>query len=313
MSTPLLDVRGVSFAYGGTEVLRDVHLAIGKGNIHALVGPNGSGKSTILTLLAGLRIPPQGTVSFQGRDIRSWGHSWRRHLGVVFQTLSIDLKLSARENLLISALVHGISGKRAHRRIDEALSFAGLAERGADLAKDFSGGMRRRLDLARALMHEPDILLLDEPTTGLDMASFHDFWSAVVRLNEQKSLTIVMATHRPDEAEKAHVLSLVKEGRVLVTDPPHALKARLERDVIVLKGREPAFIAQTLASRLPQAAPTTTESGDVVIETGQGSQLVPRVVELFPPGTLTSVSLRPAGLEDVFLKFTGGTLSGGVL
>src|SRR5688500_12908670 len=173
-----------------------------RGEGFGLLGPNGVGKSTAFQVLVGMALPVAGEVRLDGRVVPAGGRELRERMGVVFQSTSTDPRMTARENLAMSAALYGLAGAAARARVEEMLRFAELAERGADLVKTFSGGMRRRLELARAVLDGPGVLVMDEPTSGLDEASFQKFWEHVAELRARRGLTVLITTHRPEEAER---------------------------------------------------------------------------------------------------------------
>lgn len=305
-SSTRLSVRGLSFAYGAREVLRGVDFDVERGEVFGLLGPNGSGKSTALAVLAGLLPRQGGEVLWDGDRRSSSTREWRAATGVVFQSPAVDLKLTARQNLGLAARLHGYSGADAERRVDRGLEQSGLADRGDDLVSEYSGGMTRRLDLARALLPDPELLLMDEPTSGLDEAAFREAWERLDRMREGSELTILVATHRPDEAARCDRLAIVAEGRVAAVRSPEDLRSAVGDDVLVLKSREQARLQEELVEIFGLEA--RVDGDGLLVECEAGHSLIPRLVEGLPEGRLESVSLRRPTLADAFFHIAGQRL-----
>ncbi|MFE8600795.1 ABC transporter ATP-binding protein [Archangium violaceum] len=305
-AVPLLQLDGLTRRFKARVALDGLNLAVGAGEIVGLLGPNGAGKSTAFQLLAGLLSPDSGRVLLEGRPLSLHDPALRRRMGIIFQRGSLDDLMSARENLLLGARLYGLTGARAHERVEQMLRLIGLQDRGDERVSTWSGGMRRRLELARALVHQPRIVLMDEPTQGLDETSFRSFWSHLRALRDAEGLTVLLTTHRADEAEMCDRLAVLDAGRLVATDTPAALAARVGGDILTLEAREPESLAAELRQRLGLEARVV--EGRVQVEVAQGHALVPRLVEAFPAGRLASVSLRRPTLADVFLQLTGRVL-----
>lgn len=303
---PRLAVEGIAFRYGAREVLRGVSLDASPGEILGLLGPNGSGKSTLFAILAGLLRPDAGGIRLDGVEIAPGARVLRARAGVVFQEASLDGKLGAEANLRLAAALHRVPRARARARVAALLEAVGLADRAREPVERLSGGFRRRLELARALVHAPSVLLLDEPTTGLDAAAFRQAWETLGALRRDEDVTVVVATHRPDEAERCDRLAVLSRGRLVACEPPESLRARVPGDVVVVEGEAPGALAAEIEGRLGLAA-RVREDG-VHVERERGHELVPRIVEAFPPGRLRSVALRRPTLADAYLAVTGEAL-----
>jgi len=307
-ATPLLQLDAIEFSFGARKVLDGFGVSVPEGEIHGLLGPNGSGKSTALNLLTGLLPPQQGSFLLRGATFKPDDRSYLQEVGVVFQSPSLDLALSCRENLHLAARLRGIPGSAATDKVERALSQADLVSRAEDIAAELSGGMRRRLDIARALLHDPTILLLDEPTSGLDEAAFRATWSGIERARSERSLTVLVATHRADEAERCDRISIIAEGKNLVTDTPSALKNQLESDVIVIEAENPETLCSEIKKNTGLEATLESENS-ILVECAKGHELIPQLVSSFPQGRLKTLSLRQPTLADVFVKATGRGLN----
>ncbi len=278
---------------------------VAAGEIFGFLGPNGAGKTTTFELLSGLRRAHAGTFRWRGRPIRPDSSEFRRRLGVAFQKPSVDDKLTARENLFLGAALYGLTGRAATARVDEALKLTELEGRAREPVARFSGGMRRRLELARVLLHDPEILILDEPTQGLDPAFFRAFWTHVRGLVKSRGLTVLLTTHDPEEGEQCDRLAVLDGGKIIASGSPDDLKARVGGDVITIEADRPDELIPALAELGLAARAVDPIQGRVVVSRPRGHELVPRLVEAFPAGRLRSVGLRPPNLADVFVALTG--------
>jgi ABC-2 type transport system ATP-binding protein len=305
-TVPLLQLDGLTRSFKRRVVLDGLSLSVGAGQIVGLLGPNGAGKSTTFQLLAGLLAPDAGRVLLEGRPLSLSDPALRQRMGIIFQRGSLDELLSARENLLLGARLYGLTGERARARVEAMLRLIGLTARGDERVSTWSGGMRRRLELARALVHQPSVLLMDEPTQGLDEASFRAFWAHLRALRDAEGLTVLLTTHRSDEAELCDRLAVLDGGRLVAFDAPAALAARVGGDILTLEGEAPEQLAAQVRERLGLDARVV--EGQVLVEVEQGHTLVPRLVEALPAGRLSSLSLRRPTLADVFLQLTGRAL-----
>jgi len=300
---PFLKAEGLRHSYGARRVLDGLSFEVAQGEVFGFLGPNGAGKTTTFHVLTGLLSAQEGTFSLEGRPVRAGDRRLRSRLGVVFQAPSLDLKLTPRENLALGAALYGVPRHQVPLRIDRLLAFAELADRADESAGRLSGGMRRRLELARALVHRPALLVMDEPTTGLDQAFFERTWTALLQLRAETGLTILITTHRPEEAERCQRLLVLHQGHAVAVGSPDALRERVSGDVIALESSDPEQVVRTLRERF--ALETRVVDGQVLVERERGHEWVPRLVEAFPAGALRSVSLRRPSLGDVFLKLTG--------
>lgn len=305
-SAAILSIQGLAYRYAERTVLHDVTFDVAAGEVVALMGPNGCGKSTTLSVLGGLSAPQAGKIEFNGRPVTRDDRAYRAELGFVFQSPSLDVKLTARQNLSLTARMHGLLGRAATAAVSAALTRAGLDDRADDTLDTHSGGMRRRLDIARAMLHRPRLLLLDEPTTGLDERAWRRTWQQIRQVAQSGEAAVLLTTHRPEEAQCADRVVIMDAGRIVADDTPEALIGRIDGDVVVLRGEDPQALAEELTRAL--GLPSTVEGRDVHVNAARGHELIVRIVEALPAGRLLSVSLRQPGLGDVFLALTGGAL-----
>lgn len=310
----LLRIRGLGHAFVPARragkptpaALSEFDLELRRGEIVGLLGPNGSGKSTALALIAGLLPLRTGTLAFEGRPLSAVDRSFRAALGVVFQQPSVDKKLSARENLELALGMHGVSGSAATARARELLDQAGLLDRADEPLKNLSGGMRRRVDLVRAVAHGPRLLLLDEPSAGLDEQSFRRLWDQLERLRARSGMTILVATHRPDEAERCDRLVVLDAGRQVAHATPRELIAAVAADVVRVRACEAAELAREVAERF--AVAVELDGDELVIGHPRGHELIVRIVESFPRGRIDAITVQRPTLAEVFLHLTGHSL-----
>ncbi len=304
---PRLRAVGLSRRFGERTALDGVSFDVAPGELFGLLGPNGAGKTTAFRLLAGLLPAHAGTLALDGRPVSTADTAYRARLGVVFQEASLDLKLTARENLRLGAALYDVPRALAARRIDEALALMALGDRADEPASKYSGGMRRRLEIARVLLHEPALLLLDEPGRGVDPEALRRIWDEIVALAATKATSVIVTTHQPEEAERCHRIAILDGGRVAATGTPDELRAHVAGDVVRVSGAQPEELRATITARLALAGRVV--DGDVVVEAPRGHELVPRIAELFPAGRLTAIATSRPTLADVFAKLTGKGLS----
>jgi ABC-2 type transport system ATP-binding protein len=297
-----IEVDGIAYRYGEREALRDVFFGVRAGELFGLLGPNGGGKTTLLEILATLRRPTAGVARVGGVDVAADPDGARREIAVVFQRPALDPQLTATENLRHQGHLYGLAGRVLTERSAELLDRFGVADRADDRVKTLSGGLRRRVELAKALLHEPRHLLLDEPTVGLDPGGRRELWEYARRLRSGSGVAILVTTHLLEEAEECDRLAILDRGRLVALDTPVALKAAIRGDVISLESAEPQALADAIRDRF--GAEGTVVDGTVRIERPDGAALVPRLAEAFP-GSIRSITVGKPTLEDVFVQRTG--------
>ena len=300
---PVIQIDGLRHRYGDRVALDGVTFDVRPAEIFGLLGPNGSGKTTMFRILSTLMLPAAGRAVVCGYDAALDPSGVRRQIGVVFQATSIDVKLTAAENLQHVGHLYGLQGARLKARVREMLARVGLADRAGERAETFSGGMQRRLELAKGLLHHPSVLLLDEPTTGLDPGARRDLWQYLSGLREQEHVTVIVTTHLMEEAERCDRLAILSEGRLVALGTPAELKQEIGGDVILLETRAaPERLAEKIFTRFGLAAKVI--EGKIRLEKEQGHRFVTEVVESFP-GEIESISVSKPNLEDVFIHRTG--------
>ncbi len=295
-------IAGLSHRYGSRLALAGLDLTIGRGEVFAVLGPNGGGKTTLFRLLSTLIAVQQGSVTVAGCDLVRQPAEVRRRIGVVFQAPSLDRKLTVAENIDIQGVLYGLSGRMLASRRDELLAQFGLADRSRELVERLSGGLRRRVELAKGLIHQPELLLLDEPSTGLDPAARCDLWQYLKSLRDDRGTTVVLTTHYLDEADGADRLAILHEGRLVALGRPDDLRAEVGGDTITIESASPESLAAAVRERF--GVPATIVDAAVRLEVPAGHQWIARLVEAFP-GQIAAIRLGKPTLEDVFIARTG--------
>ncbi len=303
---PRLSVRGIGLTLGGRVILAGVGFQVAPGEIFGLLGPNGSGKTSLMRCLMGLVRPDLGVFRLDGRELSPRTRHLRAGIGTVFQDASLDGHLTGRENLVLAARLFRVPAAEGRERAAELLAFMELAGQADDPVKTYSGGMRRRLEIARALIHRPELLLMDEPTTGLDPRAFERVWSRLSAIRRLRGLTVVLTTHSADEAAGCDRLLVLDRGHVVADDTPEHLLERVGGDVLTIEADAPGELAAAITDLFGLVAETDGTAVTVVGE--QMHLLIPRLVESFPAGRLRSIAMRRPTLADVFLKLTGHRL-----
>jgi ABC-2 type transport system ATP-binding protein len=305
MSEPVVRIEGLSYSYGTRRALDQVDLSIEDGEIFGFLGPNGSGKTTLFRILSTLVRPQTGRVTMLGADLATRQDVLRPQLAVVFQSPSLDVQLTARENLRHHGHLYGLGGRPLEDGIERMLAQFSLSDRGNDYVRTLSGGMRRRVELAKGLLTRPRILLMDEPATGLDPAARVDLWRAIQDARRSSGLTVLVTTHLMDEAEECDRLAIMDGGRVVVSGAPGRLKEQIGGDVITLRGRDAEALRRAIEEKFGLKAEMM--DGTVRLERPRAHEFVPQLVEAMP-GLIESISVGRPTLEDVFIHATGHRL-----
>ncbi len=298
----IVQINHLSHAYGNRPALIDLSLAIARHEIFGFLGPNGSGKTTLFRILSTLIPIKPGIVSILGYDLSNQRDDVRKNIGVVFQSPSLDKQLTAEENLRHHGHLYGLRGATLAQRIDELLTRVNLADRRNERVEKFSGGMRRRVELAKGLLNRPKLLILDEPSTGLDPTARIDLWRYLHEMRDTAGMTILFTTHLMDEADRCTRLAILDRGKLAACDTPTALKETIGGDVITLTAKDPAKAAAFIKDHFNLA--TETVGTQVRFERQRGHEFIPQLIESMP-GMLDSVSLGKPTLEDVFIHVTG--------
>ena len=297
-----ISVENLVHRYGDRIALNGVSFDVRPAELFGLLGPNGSGKTTLFRILSTLMLPTAGRATIMGCDAAQEPERLRRQIGVVFQAQSVDVKLTAYENLWHQGHLYGLRGSALKKRIGEILSRVGLADRAKELVETFSGGMQRRIELAKGLLHHPGVLLLDEPTTGLDPGARRDLWQYLATLRDEEHVSVLITTHLMEEAERCDRLAIMNEGNLVALGTPAELKSEIGGDVVLL---EAAHDAGVLAERIRARfhVDTTVLDNHVRMERQGAHRFVTEVVEAFP-GEIEAISVSKPAL-DVFIRRTG--------
>jgi ABC-2 type transport system ATP-binding protein len=299
----VISVQNLVHRYDNRTALNGVSFDVRPAELFGLLGPNGSGKTTLFRILSTLMIPTAGRALVMGCDAAQDPASLRRKIGVVFQAQSVDIKLTAYENLWHQGHLYGLHGSALKRRVVEILNRVGLADRAKERVETFSGGMQRRIELAKGLLHHPGVLLLDEPTTGLDPGARRDLWQYLEILRDEEHVSVLVTTHLMEEAERCDRLAIMNEGNLVALGTPAELKSEIGGDVILLDATKNATaLAEQILARFH--VPATVLGNQVRIERREGHRFVPDLVEAFP-GEIQAISVSKPALEDVFIHRTG--------
>jgi ABC-2 type transport system ATP-binding protein len=307
--TVAINIRNLSRRFNDLVAVDNISFDIEQGEIFGLLGPNGAGKTTTLSMLATMLTPSSGSATVNGIDIEMDPDGVRRSIGIVFQDQSLDEELTAWENMDFHGRLYRIPAAIRNQRIDELLKLVELSDRRNDIVKTFSGGMRRRLEIARGLLHHPKVLFLDEPTLGLDPQTRNHLWTYIATLAKDKGITIIITTHYMEEADRlCNRIAIIDKGRIIAIDTPKNLKDGLGGDLVTIRSPDPAGVVHALSE--PWIIRAEIHKDDVVVSLKNADQYVSTIVTLLNKQQvpITSISIHKPTLEDVFLSFTGKTI-----
>jgi ABC-2 type transport system ATP-binding protein len=304
----MIEVADLARSFGQVEAVKGVSFDVGENEIFGFLGPNGAGKTTTINMLCTLLRPSAGRVTVDGIDTGRDPAGVRRSIGMIFQDPSLDEQLTGRENLRFHAMLYAQPEALFQRRSAEVLEMVELDDKADVLVRTYSGGMKRRLEIARGLLHHPRVLFLDEPTIGLDPQTRRLIWDYLTRLRQSESVTLFMTTHYMEEAEHCDRIAVIDHGEIVALDTPGALKGRVGGDLVTVRTSDNALASRKLRqSEALESRPGP--NGQLIIEVEQGDHFIPRMMALFANGgrpvEVSSVNLRRPTLEDVFIKLTG--------
>src|SRR5208337_3469627 len=301
-SGPALEAAGLDYSYGERRALCSVSFSIARGEIFGFLGPNGGGKTTLFRLLSTLVALQSGQARVLGKDLRGETIAIRRRLGIVFQHPSLDGKLTVGENLSHHGRLYGLTGRALRERAAAVLERLAIAGRKDDLVETLSGGLQRRVELAKSLLHEPELLILDEPSTGLDPSARREFWNYLQHLREHEGVTVVLTTHYMEEAERCDRIGMLHQGKLVAIAPPRELKSEVGGDVIVIRAQAPELLQRKILQRFKLRSQLV--DGAIRMERIRGHELVRDLIDAFGE-EIESVSFGKPTLEDVFVHLTG--------
>jgi ABC-2 type transport system ATP-binding protein len=304
-STPenVVEVKALSHNYGDRAALKNLSFTVGRGEIFALLGPNGGGKTTTFRILSTLIKSSGGSARLLGFDVAAQPQEVRRRIGVVFQSPSLDKKLTAFENLRHQGHLYGLRGAALTSRIKLLLERVKLADRANEYVESFSGGMRRRVELAKGLLHSPQVLLLDEPSTGLDPGARRDLWQYLQQLSRDEGVTSILTTHYMEEAAQCNRIAILNQGELVALDTPDNLRATIGGDIVTIQAREPEVLKAEIQKRL-NILEVSVLDNTLRIERLHGHELVGTLAQMFA-SRIESMTLSKPTLEDVFIRRTG--------
>jgi ABC-2 type transport system ATP-binding protein len=302
---PAISVNKLIKRYGDFEAVRGVSFDVAPGETFGFLGPNGAGKSTTISMLCTLITPTGGEASVAGFDVVSRRMDVRRRIGLVFQDTTLDDYLTAQENLRFHAELYGVPRAMVGARIDQVLDMVGLTDRRTSIVRTFSGGMKRRLEIARGLLHSPRVLFLDEPTVGLDPQTRSHIWAYINELKRTEAITMFLTTHYMDEAEHCDRIAIIDNGEIVIIDSPESLKASVGLDRVSISTADDTEAVRLLSERFGLEAKIS--EGSVTVHVARGEAFVPRLFSELGVA-IQSVHVARPTLDDVFMKYTGRTI-----
>ena len=304
----VIEVTELVRKFGDLTAVNGVSFEVGQGEVFGFLGPNGAGKTTTINMLCTLMKPTSGDARVNGYDVRSQQNDVRQSIGLIFQDPSLDEQLTGLENMRFHARLYNIPRRDFDERAAAVLDMVDMTDRAGDLVRQYSGGMRRRLEIARGLLHHPKILFLDEPTIGLDPQTRRHIWDYLNGLRDQEDVTMFLTTHYMQEAENCDRIAIIDHGEIVAIDTPEALKARVGGDIVTVRTSD----NDQAAVKIKEAHSIETRTGpegQLIVEVEKGDQFIPQMMDTLSnhsdPVAVKSVSLRRPTLEDVFIKLTG--------
>ncbi len=302
MSDPIIHVDNLVKKFGQLAAVDHISFDVAPGEIFGFLGPNGAGKTTTINILCTLARPTSGKASINGYDVVRQQNQVRHSIGLVFQDSSLDDRLTGLHNLKFHAMVYNVPAAVRAKRIEQVLNMVDLWDKRNNFVRTYSGGMKRRLELARGLLHYPKVLFLDEPTLGLDPQTRNHIWEYVLQLQKQEGTTVFLTTHYMDEAEKASRIAIIDHGKLVAMDTPAKLKSMVGKDIVTLRTADNRKAAEEIKTRYK--AETRIDGDHLIFNVDNGEEFLPEFIKEFGIH-IASISLRRPTLEDVFLKLTG--------
>ncbi|RKX76315.1 MAG: ABC transporter ATP-binding protein [Spirochaetes bacterium] len=307
----IIEVRELTRKFGDFTAVDGISFSVGEGEIFGFLGPNGAGKTTTINMLCTLLKPTEGMASVAGIDVSSHPHEVRKNIGLIFQDPSLDDRLTGRENLHFHAMLYNVDRKTYESRSREVLQMVDLTEKADKQVRTYSGGMKRRLEIARGLLHHPKVIFLDEPTIGLDPQTRRHIWNYLLRLREREKITMFMTTHYMEEAENCDRIAIIDHGRIVSLDTPEALKQIVGGDIVTADTSDNTHAGQIIRDKFGLEI-RNGQQGQIIIETTDGDKFIPRLIDTLtnynPSIQVLSINLRRPTLDDVFIKLTGHSI-----
>ncbi|WP_024833477.1 daunorubicin resistance protein DrrA family ABC transporter ATP-binding protein [Ruminiclostridium josui] len=298
----IIEVKDLKKSYGKSEAVKGVNLEVNEGELFGFLGPNGAGKSTTINILCTMLKPSSGTALIGGYDVIRQKSKVRESIGIVFQDNTLDEKLTAKENLLLHCRFYNVPANERKSRVERVLEMVQLSDKKDKFVGTFSGGMKRRLEIARGLLHYPKVLFLDEPTVGLDPQTRANVWDYIIKLKEEIGITIFLTTHYMDEAEICNNIAIIDDGKIIATDTPKALKDSVGGDVIEISTEDNKIAKNKLLEKYNKQV--KERNGIITFEVEMGEAFIVDFVKEFDV-PIKSINLRKPTLNDVFLNLTG--------
>jgi ABC-2 type transport system ATP-binding protein len=308
----IIETYNISKKFNDFTAVDSVNLEVETNSVYGLLGPNGAGKTTLISMLCTILHPTSGTATVNGYDIVKQPKEVRKSIGIVFQSRALDDILTGREHLEMHAALYGVPKDVRSKRIDEVLDLIDLGEKADEFTKTYSGGMKRRLEIGRGLIHYPKVLFLDEPTLGLDPQTREKIWGYIEDLNKREDITVLLTTHYMEEADNlCDKIAIFNQGKIVTTDSPKNLKRELKADTITLVVDDTEKF-QNLAGNLDFIKEMFVMDGEIKLMVERGENLITNVVNFAVQNRIEvkSVELDHPNLEDVFIKYTGSSMKG---
>jgi ABC-2 type transport system ATP-binding protein len=303
-----IEAQGLVRKFGDLVAVKGITFNVEQGEIFGFLGPNGAGKTTTINILCTLLRPTAGRATINGYDVVTQPNAVRQSIGMIFQDPSLDDRLTGRENMNFHAMLYDVPGEVFKKRAEELLAMVDLTDKANEVIRNYSGGMKRRLEIARGLLHHPKVLFLDEPTLGLDPQTRRYIWDYLSKLRDQEGVTMFMTTHYMDEAENCNRIAIIDHGEIVALDTPEALKGLVGGDIVTVRTPDSQQAAEKLKA-MHNVESRLGPDGQLIIEIAQGDQFIPQMMMTLTnsgtPVTVQSVNLRRPTLEDVFIKLTG--------
>ncbi|NYB27729.1 MAG: ATP-binding cassette domain-containing protein [Methanobacteriaceae archaeon] len=309
----IIETNDITKKYGDFTAVNSVNLKVPRNSVYGVLGPNGAGKTTLISMLCTILRPTSGGATVNGYDVVKNAREVRASIGIVFQSRALDDILTGREHLEMHASLYAVPSNVRQKRIDEVLDLIALGEKADEYTKTYSGGMKRRLEIGRGLVHHPKVLFLDEPTLGLDPQTRENIWEYITKLNQEEDITVLMTTHYMEEADQlCDEVAIINQGQIIKSDSPINLKRELKADTITVKVDKPELFTEKVKT-LDYVQKVFEDDSTIKLMVERGENLVPPLVNFANQNgvMVESIELQHPNLEDVFISYTGTKITGG--